>query len=127
MSTEEPSSETSGHKIYNPSASGTRLDGYTFNATYVTGDGGLGDVWSDKVVIGGVTATSQAVGVATYVSDNIVQDTQLDGLLGLGFAEGDTIRPSGQPLWFDQVKTSLPAALFTADLKHATAGSFDFG
>ncbi|KXT17299.1 hypothetical protein AC579_526 [Pseudocercospora musae] len=127
FSTLMPSSEQSGHAVYNPSTSGKKLNGYTWNITYGDGSGASGTVYADKVVVGGVTATTQAVEAATSVSSQFTQDTDNDGLLGLAFSSINTVQPQQQNTFFDTVKSSLAKQLFTADLKKGQAGSYDFG
>lgn len=80
-------------------------------------------MYSDKVVVGGVTATSQAVEAATSVSAQFTQDTDNDGLLGLAFSSINTVEPRQQTTFFDTVKNSLAQKLFTADLKKGAAGT----
>jgi aspergillopepsin I len=127
FSTELPSSEQAGHSVYNPSSSGTLKNGYTWNISYGDGSGASGNVYSDKVVVGGVTATSQAVEAATSISSEFQQDTDNDGLLGLAFSSINTVQPQAQTTFFDTVKSTLAKPLFTADLKKGTAGSYGFG
>lgn len=127
FSTLTPSSESTGHTLYNPADSGTKKDGYTWNITYGDGSGAAGVVYADKVVVGGVTATSQAVEAATSVSSEFTQDTKNDGLLGLAFSSINTVEPVQQTTFFDTVKDTLAKKLFTADLKKGTAGSYGFG
>ncbi|KAI7348256.1 aspartic protease pepB [Hortaea werneckii] len=127
FSTETPSSQSTGHTRYNPSVSGTRKAGYTWQIQYGDNSGASGDVYSDKVVVGGVTATSQAVEAATSVSAQFTQDTDNDGLLGLAFSSINTVEPRQQTTFFDTVKNSLAQKLFTADLKKGAAGTYDFG
>jgi len=40
----------------------------------------------DKVVIGGATVTQQAIEMATSVTQNFMDDTDNDGVMGLGFS-----------------------------------------
>ncbi|KAK1814060.1 hypothetical protein LTR12_011578 [Friedmanniomyces endolithicus] len=127
FSTLTPSSESSGHTLYNPQTSGQIESGSTWNISYGDGSGAAGDVYADTVVVGGVTATSQAVEAATSVSAQFQQDTNNDGLLGLAFSSINTVSPTPQNTFFDTVKSSLAKALFTADLKAGAAGSYDFG
>ncbi|EME47325.1 hypothetical protein DOTSEDRAFT_69301 [Dothistroma septosporum NZE10] len=122
-----PRSEQSGHSIYSPSSSAKKLSGYTWNITYGDGSGASGTVYADKVVVGGVTATSQAVEAATSVSAQFTQDSDNDGLLGLAFSSINTVEPRQQTTFFDTVKSSLSKKLFTCDLKAGAAGTYDFG
>lgn len=121
-----PSSEQSGHAIYKTS-SGTKETGETWDISYGDGSGASGVVYADKVVVGSVTATSQAVEAATSISSEFVSDTDNDGLLGLAFSSINTVEPQQQTTFFDTVKSSLARKLFTADLKKGAAGSYDFG
>lgn len=127
FSTELPSSESSGHALYNPSVSGTADSGETWDISYGDGSGASGNVYLDTVKVGPVTATSQAVEAAESVSSEFTQDTANDGLLGLAFPTLNTCSPNACTPFFQTVESSLPKSLFTADLKHGKPGSYDFG
>ncbi|USW50097.1 Putative aspartic peptidase A1 family, aspartic peptidase domain superfamily [Septoria linicola] len=127
FSTLMPSSEQSGHVVYNPSTSGRKLQGSTWNISYGDGSGASGTVYADKVVVGSVTATSQAVEAATSVSAQFAQDEDNDGLLGLAFSTINTVKPTQQTTFFDTVKSSLAKKLFAVDLKAGRPGTYDFG
>lgn len=92
FSSQLSTSSQSGHDIYNPSKSTTssKKTGYTWSITYGDGSGAKGNVYADKVVVGGVTATSQAVEAATSISTQFQQDVNNDGLLGLAFSSINT-------------------------------------
>lgn len=122
-----PKSESTGHSLYNPSTSGKVKSGYTWDISYGDGSGASGTVYADKVVVGSVTATSQAVEAATSVSSQFTQDTDNDGLLGLAFSSINTVEPQAQTTFFDTVKSTLAKALFTADLRKGTPGAYGFG
>ncbi|KAL1628433.1 hypothetical protein SLS54_002006 [Diplodia seriata] len=77
------SSEQTGHAVYDPDNSGTKQEGSKWDISYGDGSGASGTVYADKVVVGGVTATSQAVEAATSVSTSFTQDVDNDGLLDL--------------------------------------------
>lgn len=116
----------SGHAYYQ--ADSTKLkSGYTWKISYGDGSGASGKVYADKVVVGGVTATTQAVEAATSVSSAFSGDTDTDGLLGLAFSTLNTVSPTKQTTFFDTVKSSLALPLFAANLKYHAAGSYDFG
>jgi hypothetical protein len=126
FSTLQASSQRSGHAVYN-TASGRKLAGETWQISYGDGSGASGLVYADKVVVGGVTATSQAVEAATSISAQFQQDTDNDGLLGLAFSSINTVSPDQQTTFFDTVKSTLARKLFTVDLKKGGPGSYDFG
>ncbi|KAF2150091.1 aspartyl protease [Myriangium duriaei CBS 260.36] len=127
FSTLTPSSESTGHAKYNPTKSGKKQSGETWNISYGDGSGAKGTVYADKVVVGGVTATSQIVEAATSVSSEFTQDTDNDGLLGLAFSSINTVSPRPATTFFDTVKSSLAKPLFTARLRKGAPGSYDFG
>ena len=129
FSSEQSSSESSGHTVYNPGSSSTsqQESGETWNIQYGDGSGAGGNVFADTVVIGGVTATSQAVEAATSVSSEFTQDTANDGLVGLAFSSINTVTPNQVTTFFDTVKSTLASPLFAAYLRHNAAGSYDFG
>lgn len=122
----QSSSQLSGHDYYKVDAS-KKISGASWEITYGDGSGAAGTVYADKVVIGGVTATSQAVEAATSVSSSFSSDKDTDGLVGLSFSSLNTVRPSPKKTFFDTVKSSLASPVFAADLKYHTAGSYDFG
>jgi aspergillopepsin I len=101
--------------------------GYTWRISYGDGSGASGKVYADKVTVGGVTATSQAVEAAATISAQFTSDTDTDGLLGLAFSSINTVKPQQQSTWFDTVKPQLAQPLFAVDLKYHAAGSYDFG
>ena len=92
FSSETPSSESSGHTVYDPSKSSTaqELTGATWNITYGDGSSSSGNVYTDTVSVGGTTVTGQAVELAEQVSTQFQQDTNNDGLLGLAFSSINT-------------------------------------
>lgn len=120
------SSAQSGHAVYDTS-NATLISGQAWDISYGDGSGAKGVVYADKVAVGSVTATSQAVEAATSVSSSFLSDTNSDGLLGLAFPNINTVRPNSQTTFFDSVKSSLAQPLFTVDLKKGEAGSYDFG
>ncbi|KAK5164574.1 uncharacterized protein LTR77_009780 [Saxophila tyrrhenica] len=126
FSNETPASQSQGHERYD-SATGTELDGYSWSITYGDQSGAGGNVYTDKVVVGGVTATRQAVEAATSVSASFSQNIDSDGLLGLAFSSINTVQPRQQTTFFDTVRPTLAKALFTCDLRQGDAGSYTFG
>ncbi|EOA81136.1 uncharacterized protein SETTUDRAFT_24639 [Exserohilum turcica Et28A] len=118
-------SQRGSHAYYtvNPSK---QLQGYSWSISYGDGSGASGKVYADKVTVGSVTATSQAVEAATSVSAEFSQDVT-DGLLGLAFSSINTVEPQAQTTFFDTVHDQLASPLFAVTLKYHAAGTYDFG
>lgn len=103
------------------------MDGSTWSISYGDGSGAAGVVGMDTVEIGGVTATSQAVELATAVSQSFVRDVNNDGLVGLAFSNLNTVKPTKQTTFFDTVMPQLAAPIFSVDLTNDTTGTYEFG
>ncbi|KAI0832249.1 acid protease [Hypoxylon sp. FL0890] len=129
FNTQLSSAATQGHTVFDPAQSKTfqLMQGASFEISYGDGSGAAGNVGTDTVDIGGATVTSQAVELATAVSQSFVQDTNNNGLLGLAFSQLNTVQPTAQKTFFDNVKSSLAEPLFTADLRAQAAGAYEFG
>lgn len=129
FNTQLSSADQQGHTIYDPTKSSTfqQLNGASFSISYGDGSGAAGNVGTDTVNIGGATVTSQAIELATDVSTSFVQDTASNGLVGLAFSKLNTVQPQQQKTFFDNALSTLPEPVFTADLRHAAAGSYEFG
>lgn len=122
FSSETPSTQVNGQKTYDikSSSSAKQLDGATWNIKYGDGSSCSGDVYLDQVTIGGLTVKQQAVESAKTVSDQFSKGSpQMSGLLGLALDQINTVKPTQQKTWFSNIKDSLKAPLFTANLKHA--------
>lgn len=118
-SSETPSSEVNGQAVYDPSASNTsaKQAGLSWSISYGDGSSSSGDVYYDTVSIGGLAVTNMAVETATTVSSEFTSDNDMDGLLGLGFSNLNTVSPTQQKTFFDKAKGSLDDFVFTVDLK----------
>ncbi|KAH6656130.1 secreted aspartic proteinase precursor [Truncatella angustata] len=129
FSTSTPASESRGHTTYAPGKSSTAKlkSGYSWTISYGDGSSSSGTVYNDKVTVGGVTFASQAVEAATKVSTEFSEETNLDGLLGLAFSSINSVRPSAQKTFFDNIKSSLDQPLWTVDLRHSAPGTYNFG
>ncbi|KAF7561564.1 hypothetical protein G7046_g2579 [Stylonectria norvegica] len=128
FSSELASSSSSGHHLYTPSKSSTskKLTGATWSIQYLDQSGSSGDVWLDSVSVGTLTVKSQAVEAAKKVSSQFVSSAN-DGLVGLAFSSLNTVSPTPQKTWFDNVQSQLDSPLFVADLRHNAVGSYTFG
>ncbi|KAH8702374.1 aspartic proteinase complexed with Pepstatin [Talaromyces proteolyticus] len=116
-----------GHNYYTPSDGATVMNGETWSIGYGDGSSASGNVYQDTVVVGGVTATAQAVEAAQTVSSSFSSDTSNDGLLGLSWSSLNTVSPDQQKTFYDNVQSSLADPVFAAILKHDAPGSYDFG
>lgn len=118
-SSETPSSEVNGQAVYNPTASNTssKQSSLSWSISYGDGSSSSGDVYYDTVAVGGLSVTNMAVEVATQVSSEFTADTEIDGLLGLGFSNLNTVSPTQQKTFFDKAEGQLDSFLFTTDLK----------
>jgi hypothetical protein len=129
FSTQLPRASQQGHTNFDSAKSTTfkPIQGATFSISYGDGSGAAGNVGKDTVNIGGATVTSQAIELATAVSDSFVQDTHNNGLVGLAFSKLNTIKPTKQKTFFDNVIPTLQEPVFTADLKAGAVGAYEFG
>jgi hypothetical protein len=129
FNTQLSTASQAGHTNFNPqkSTSFALMQGATFSISYGDGSGAAGNVGTDTVNIGGATVTKQAIELATAVSSSFVQDTNSNGLVGLAFSKLNTVKPTQQKTFFDNVMPSLAMPVFTADLRKAAAGAYTFG
>lgn len=129
FSSETPSSEVDGQAIYTPSKSSTSkvLSGAGWDITYGDGSSSSGNVYTDKVTIGGLTVSGQAIELAEEVSSSFTEETTTDGLLGLAFSSINTVSPTSQKTFFDNAKAQLDSPVFTADLGYHAPGTYNFG
>jgi len=108
-------------------SSAKKLEGHTWQIRYGDMSGANGQVYTDKVGVGGIFFPNQAVEAASSVSRTFSRDNANDGLLGLAFSRLNTIKPTPQKTWFDNVKPQLAAPVFTSYLKRRAIGAYDFG
>ncbi|KAI1170107.1 secreted aspartic proteinase precursor [Nemania sp. FL0916] len=130
FSTDTSSRYVNGQTLYSPSKSSTakKLSGDDWAISYGDGSSSSGIVYTDVVSIGGLSVAKQAVESAQTVSDSFTSESDLDGLLGLAFSSLNTVEPTQQKTWFDNIKASLDSPLFAVDFKTGgVAGTYDFG
>lgn len=120
FSTETESDDVDGQKLYNPSSSSTskNMAGYTWSVSYGDGSSANGDIYTDKVSVGGITVSKQAVELAQSVSTSFTSETASDGILGMGFDNINKASPSAVQTFFGNAQSKLNSPLFTADLKY---------
>lgn len=130
FSTKLSQQEIQGQTAFNSakSESWEPYQGATWNITYGDGSGAGGVVGFDTVDVGGSTVKKQCVELAEYVSQQMVQDPNSDGLLGLAFSNINTVEPESQKTFFENVMDDLTEPLFTADLEESNGkGTYEFG
>ena len=131
FNTNLPSSSQKGHTIYDPTKSTTFSNslpqGSHFNISYGDGSSASGPVGVDQMDIGGATVAAQAIGLPNVVAQSFVTDSSSNGLVGLAFSKLNTIRPTQQKTFFDNVLPDLTLPVFTAQLKSGQVGAYEFG
>ncbi|KAG0648954.1 Propenicillopepsin-JT3 [Hyphodiscus hymeniophilus] len=132
FSNSTPGAQATGHVVYQPntcnaSTCAKLLPGETWSIQYSDMSSSSGIVYSDLVTIGGAAVSSQAVEAAQIVSSSFTTDTANSGLLGMAFSSLNTCRPQQQLTWFDNIKASLAAEVWTANLQKGAAGTYNFG
>ena len=109
---------------------GAAKPGEAWSISYGDGSSAGGKVYSDTVAVGPVSVTGQAVEAATSASSEFTSGAP-DGLLGLAFSTINTVTTNGrstpQNTFFDNAVAQGLDAVFAANLKAGTAGSYDFG
>ncbi|KAL8666340.1 MAG: hypothetical protein Q9202_001611 [Teloschistes flavicans] len=121
--------QTLGHSVYDPAKSSTfkTLEGSTFKISYGDSSAAAGVVGTDTVYMGGAKVDNQAIELAVNITDSFTNDVNSDGLVGLAFGSINTVKPQKQKTFFENVQASLDKPVFTANLRHATVGSYEFG
>lgn len=103
------------------------LDGETWKIKYGDSAHANGYVYTDRVQIGDTYVNDQAVQVAVNVSDDISRDNFVSGILGLANSAANTVRPTPQHTYIDNIKDQLSLPIFTANLQRNAPGNYNFG
>lgn len=115
--------------LYDPHSSSTsqELEGESWSVMYGDGAGASGIVYKDKVQLGETSFDEQAVQSAVHVSYAIAQDSFSSGILGMAFGEANTVRPTQQKTYLENVQDDLEQPLFTVNLQKGKPGNYNFG
>ena len=109
-----------GQAQYSPnsSTSASKLEDEYWFAGYIDGGYVGGDVYKDRAAVGGLAVEAQGVQVAKLAFEEITQDAEMDGILGLGFEKLNFARPTRQKTWFANIVPELEEPVFTVDFRH---------
>ncbi|KAI5465315.1 aspartic peptidase domain-containing protein [Mariannaea sp. PMI_226] len=118
-----------GHTLYKPKNSDTSklVPGEKWSIEYGDGSGASGILYRDRVEIGETYVKSQAIESAIHVSESIFEDGFSHGILGMGFGRINSVLPTKQKTYMENVQDSLAEPVFTADLQKQRPGTYSFG
>jgi hypothetical protein len=94
---------------------------------YGDGAGASGIVYTDTVTVGGTYFDLQAVQSAVQVSEAISADTFSSGILGMANGGANTVRPTPQRTYIENISNQLVQPLFTVNLQKGRPGNYNFG
>uniref|UniRef100_A0A8H7NEJ1 Peptidase A1 domain-containing protein n=1 Tax=Bionectria ochroleuca TaxID=29856 RepID=A0A8H7NEJ1_BIOOC len=115
--------------LYKPNSSSTSklLKGEAWNIRYGDGAGASGIVYQDRVQVGGTFFNKQGVQSAVQVSFEISRDSFASGIMGMAMKGINTVRPTQQHSYFENILDSLKEPVFTANLQKGRPGNYNFG
>ncbi|XWW97564.1 hypothetical protein V2A60_005548 [Cordyceps javanica] len=127
--TGSPQQELKGQKLYRPENSRTSrsLPGEHWKIKYGDNSTAGGSVYVDRAAIGPLGFDKQAIQVAETVSVEIASDSFFSGILGMASSSANTVSPTRQSTFLDNIKSSLAEQVFTANLQKGIPGNYNFG
>ncbi|EFY87608.1 hypothetical protein J3459_008564 [Metarhizium acridum] len=129
FSTDTTPSMVHDQGLYNANKSTTShfLTGESWKIKYGDNASASGYVYTDRVQIGETYVDTQAVQVAVNVTEDLSEDKFVSGILGMANSAANTVRPTPQRTYIDNIKNDLALPLFTANLQRQAPGSYNFG
>ncbi|KAK0729125.1 aspartic peptidase domain-containing protein [Apiosordaria backusii] len=111
FSSNTPKSQQGGQKLFqiDNSTTAQKLQNHTWSIRYGDGSGSSGEVYLDTV------------------SSSFTRDEHSSGIMGLGFQSINMVRPAKQKTFIANALKSLALPLFTANIRKAEAGNYNFG
>lgn len=103
------------------------MKGQNWTIQYADGAGASGLVYTDWVRVGTTYFSRQAVESAIKVSNEIEAYPFASGMIGMAFSDMNTVRPTKQKTYMDNIKNFLALPVFTANLQKGKPGTFNFG
>ncbi|PHH66144.1 hypothetical protein CDD81_207 [Ophiocordyceps australis] len=129
FSTDTNGASVNGQTLYKPKDSSTSKlqKNESWQIMYGDGAGASGIVYKDRVSIGNTSVESQAVESAVQVSMSLTADQFSSGILGLANSAANTVRPTHEKTYIDNIQSDLAQPVFTANLQKARPGNYNFG
>lgn len=84
-------------------------------------------MYKDVLTVGDTSFAKQAIQSAIQVSFDISADSFSSGILGMAFKGLNTVRPTKQYSYFENIQDELAKPVFTANLQKGRPGNYNFG
>jgi hypothetical protein len=84
-------------------------------------------VYKDRVQLGETSFGAQAVQSAVEVSYAIANDQFSSGIIGMAMNSINSVRPTKQKTYIENIKDELEVPLFTVNLRKGRPGNYNFG
>lgn len=129
FSTDTKKDQVRGQVLYNPDKSSQSefQKGEEWKIKYGDNAQANGKVYTDRVQIGDTYVDHQAVQVAVNVSKDIAEDSFVSGIIGMANSAANTVRPTPQQTYIDNIRDQLALPVFTANLQRRAPGTYNFG
>ncbi|KAI8630994.1 secreted aspartic proteinase precursor [Xylariaceae sp. FL1651] len=129
FSTETSKTEVQGQTLWDPSKSSTSalIDGCSWSILYGDWSTSEGTCYTDTFALGNLSIPNMTIESATFVSSMFSSDSNVSGLVGLGWPALKQTTPPQKAL-IEFLADVLDEPVFTVDFRHNSSdGSFNFG